>query len=443
MRKASVLTILFVAVALLGSAAPPAQATNDPRWGDQWGPVQMLAERAWTKTKGQGVIVAVVDSGVDLQHPDLEDKLVDGYDYGDGDDNPDDDSPLKDGAGKLIKGHGTHVAGTIGAETDNGEGVAAVAPAAKIMPMKIFASKAGGTLATGIANVPRAISDSVSRGAKVINLSIGGLQGTSLIGTIETPCLNAYNAGALCVVAAGNSGKGKPSGYDHGVSFLNVTANDVNRNRAGFGQNADTQWALSAPGVDIMSTYPVESGAYVKNQGTSMAAPHAAGAAALLFAQGLNNKQVVEKLLNTATPSNDAGMGRGIVNAGAATGAEAPPAGSAAAKGSATTVKKPAAGAAGSGGGRAGSSGGSGLEGPTGGQPGGPGLPGEASDDGSFDDQFNQAGEQGGEAEQASSTKDKASGMDSTTMLGILAAFLLLGVVIPVAQQWGRRGSRA
>ena len=442
-RRFSAVTVMFVALGLTAGFAPAAQATNDPRWGEQYGVRQIQAHAAWTKTKGDGVIIAVVDSGVDVDHPDLKGKLVPGRDFGDGDNDPDDDSRLKDGSGKVVQGHGTHVAGIAAAITENGEGIAGTAPNAKILPMKIFASKEGGTLATGLTSIPDAINESVNRGAKVINLSIGGIQGASLVGLIETPCRLAYDRGSLCVVAAGNSGKGKPSGYDKDVWFLNVTANDENRNRAGFGQNADTKWAVSAPGVAIMSTYPIEIGRYTMNQGTSMAAPFAAGAAALLFGQGKNVQQVIERLRTTATPTNDSGMGSGIINVGAAVGA--PPITDGAAGGGTTATTKK--GSSSSGGGtsptRPSGSGGGGLPTPGGSTDsgGGSGLPGEATDDGSFD-QFNESGESGGTAdtEQASSEKDKAAGIDSTTMLGILAGFLLLGVLVPVVQAWGRRG---
>src|SRR5205823_3731445 len=107
--------------------------------------------------------------------------------------------------------------------------------------------------------------------------------------------------GALCVVAAGNKGD-QPSGYSRNVQFLIVTANDEKGDHASFGQHADTQWGLSAPGVGVFSTWPTDSGSYKLEQGTSMAAPHAAGVAALLFAQHLSVGQVVDRMLSTATP---------------------------------------------------------------------------------------------------------------------------------------------
>ena len=132
--------------------------------------------------------------------------------------------------------------------------------------------------------IPSAIRYAVDNGARVINLSLGGIQGLSLVGYIETPCAEAYSRGACALSRPGNAGD-RPSGYQRGVEFLTVTANDSNGNHAVFGQHVDTQWAVSAPGVGVYSTYPVELGGYANNQGTSMSAPFAAGAAALLFAR--------------------------------------------------------------------------------------------------------------------------------------------------------------
>ena len=319
-----------ILAALLGVAVgvPPAQASTDPGFKKQWGPQQVGAPAAWTKSAGNGITIAVVDSGVDVDHPDLKDKIVPGHDFGDNDDNPDDDSQLKDGEGKVVQGHGTHVAGIAAAITDNGVGIAGMAPFAKIMPLKVFASDPNSSIVNALTAVPTAIRYAVDHGAKVINLSLGGIQGVSLVGIIETPCAQAYSRGSLCVVASGNSGQNNASGYSHDVQFLNVTANDKNGNHAPFGQKADTQWSVSAPGMEIYSTYPVEIGdksGYAVEQGTSMAAPHATGLAALLFAQGLSVGQVVQKILTTATPMGDPGTnGAGRINAAAAVGAAAP-----------------------------------------------------------------------------------------------------------------------
>ena len=325
------LVFLFALVALVGSVlATPAGASNDPSYNKQYGVKQINAPSAWHKTRGAGVTIAIVDSGVDREHPDLKSKLLPGYDFGDNDDNPDDDSQLEDGNGVKVQGHGSHVAGIAGAATDNGVGVAGVAPDAKILPIKAFPSNSG---SLGFAAVPSAIRYAVQQGARVINLSLGTFDtGVSLIGLTQTPCSEALQAGALCVVASGNQGGDRASGYPRDYPGLIVTANDDKSEHSSFGQKADTQWALSAPGVAIYSTVPVEMGGYASLQGTSMAAPHAAGVAALVFAtmnppkNSAGVRQVIDKLLTTARPMGNTGTnGAGIIDAAGAVGAPVVP----------------------------------------------------------------------------------------------------------------------
>jgi len=304
------LAALVAASCLVVVIASPAGATNDPDYQFQYGPQQIFAPEAWTVSRGAGVAIAIVDSGVQLDHPDLAGKLTAGYDYLENDDQPQD-----------TDSHGTHVAGTAAAITDNNIGVAGVAPDARIMPIRVLAGESSSP--TALIAIQAGIRFAVDNGAKVINLSISELLdvGADQIRTLEASCADAYAAGALCVVAAGNDGRGVPSGYDRGFQALLVTANDRNGDIAEFAQNADTQWSVSAPGVAIQST--VLGSSYGIKQGTSMAAPHVAGVAALLFAQGLSNGEVVQRILETATPLNDGGArsGAGLVNAAKAVGA--------------------------------------------------------------------------------------------------------------------------
>ncbi|MEN3271918.1 MAG: thermitase, partial [Actinomycetota bacterium] len=227
-------------------------------------------------------------------------------------------------------GHGTHVAGIAGASTDNGIGIAGIAPDAKIMPIRVALSGASASSATVIIQIEQAIDYAASHGAKVVNLSLGEDPNNRVtpqgLDSVSRACLDAFNKGTLCVAAAGNAGRGKPSGYNEDFPGIVVAAS----NRAGeitdFSQNADTKWAVTAPGESIYSTW-IGNG-YQFEQGTSMAAPHVTGVAALLFAQGLSIQQVVDKIVGTATPMNDGGAqsGAGLLNAAAAVGAPYQPA---------------------------------------------------------------------------------------------------------------------
>ncbi|HVE94250.1 MAG TPA: S8 family serine peptidase [Acidimicrobiales bacterium] len=332
--KIAVIAIAATCIAALG--APSAHATKDPMWSEQYGPVQIGAPAAWTKATGKGVTVAVVDSGVDVDHPDLRPKIdfANSYDFACQDTNADDDTKaIRNGP---VKGHGTHVAGTVGAATDNGVGVAGVAPDARLMGLKVWGHREdkGGcrpdvaTDATGdLGAIANAIRWAADRGAKVINLSLSEFQlGEGLVGSTQTPCREAFTKGSLCVVAAGNSGSTKASGYANDFPGLIVTANDSAGRHAEFGQKADTMWGVSAPGVAILNTWPLDDpnhAGYNSIQGTSMAAPHVAGAAAVLFSMGLTNRQVAEALVRTAGPARNSDIeGAGIIRLDKAAGVD-------------------------------------------------------------------------------------------------------------------------
>lgn len=323
-----VIAVLVAAVALVMAGVSNASATADPLWQKQYGPVQIGAPTAWQKSTGKSVKVSVIDSGVDVDHPDLRPNLLlgDSYDFGCNDANPDDDSVLIDGEGKKVKGHGTHVSGTVAAVANNNIGVAGVAPDVKLMVMKVFGTddSCGGLFS--LLNVSSAINRSVQRGAKVINLSLSTFSIGDIGGSIQTSCEQAFSRGSLCVVSSGNSGESKPSGYPYDFNGLIVTANDSIGAHASFGQKADTKWGVSAPGVGVLSTWPIDDqdhDGYNTIAGTSMAAPHAAGAAALLFGMGMNAQQVAEKLVATAgPPRNSLIEGAGLIHVDRAAGFE-------------------------------------------------------------------------------------------------------------------------
>ncbi|MDP1794822.1 MAG: S8 family serine peptidase [Acidimicrobiales bacterium] len=321
--------VLSAVAGLLYLNVATAQGTADPLWARQYGPVQIGAPAAWQKSVGKGIKVSVVDSGVDVDHPDLKANLnrADSYDFACNDANPDDDSILQDGEGKAVKGHGTHVTGTIGAVANNNIGVAGVAPGVSVMVMKIFGTddSCGGLV--NLLAMNNAISRSVQRGAKVINLSVSDFTtGNDLVSTIANGCESAFSNGSLCVVSAGNSGEAKGSGFNFDFNGMIVTANDSTGAHAQFGQKADTKWGVSAPGVDVLNTWPIDDpnhDGYNAIQGTSMAAPHVAGAAAVLFGMGMNNRQVAETLVRTAgPPRNSLIEGAGIIRLDRAAGIE-------------------------------------------------------------------------------------------------------------------------
>jgi subtilisin family serine protease len=342
-------------------AAPAAAATNDPLRDQQWGLDQINAEEAWAATTGSGAVVAVVDSGVDLSHPDLRGQLVQGATFiecnpscGNG------DWKGPDGVGNDLDEHGTHVAGIVAAATDNGIGVAGTAPDASIMPIKALEEGAG-----SFEDIANGIRWAVDNGADVVNLSLGALPGvqaltiTGIMAEVTEAIAYANDNGVLVVAAAGNESFpvcDTPS-FEDGA--LCVTSTDRNELPSWFSNGAikPDMFAVAAPGGaglffcedDIVSTVPVGTGSDVCGEadydyyaGTSMATPHVAGVGALLFAQGRTLDNVKSALIDTArTPGLGTGLwttsyGHGIVDAAAASayeGAASAPANSKGGKG--------------------------------------------------------------------------------------------------------------
>lgn len=343
--------ILLAAVALvlgLVGAAGASTAVNDPLWSQQWGPQQVRAPQAWATSTGSGEVIAVVDSGVDLSHPDLAGKLVGGATFvgcanascGNGDWKSGKDAGAPDG-------HGTHVAGIAAAATNNGTGIAGVAPDAKIMPVKVLGENGG-----SFAEIAAGIRFAADNGADVINMSLGALPGvqaleiTGLIRDARDAIAYANGKGVVVVAAAGNETAPLCASPAFNNGALCVTATDRNEAKAWYsnlGVKPDLR-AVAAPGgqgalfcgEDILSTVPAgtESSCgratpgYDAYAGTSMAAPHVAGVAALLTAQGRTNTQTYDVLTSTARmPATgvrgvyDPVYGYGIVDAQAAVAA--------------------------------------------------------------------------------------------------------------------------
>jgi subtilisin family serine protease len=223
---------------------------TDPLWAQQWGAALTNAPTAWAVTRGApSVIVAVLDTGVDFAQPDLQGAFVPGYDFVNNDVNPSDDL-----------GHGTAVAGIIAARADNGLGGSGLCPRCSIMPVKVVGSD--GT-ATDL-NVASGITWAADHGARVINLSLGGLY----YATIRAAVNYATSKGVLVVAAAGNNGNSKrvyPAAEDGVLSVAATRTNDTLYSWSEYGN-----WvAVAAPGCDLTT---LRGAGYGEMCGTSASA---------------------------------------------------------------------------------------------------------------------------------------------------------------------------
>ncbi len=228
------------------------------------------ATEAWEETMGDDdIIIAILDTGVDFGHPDLDDKLLsNGYDFVNDDSDPTDDH-----------GHGTLVAGIAAAETNNGEGIAGVAWNCKILPIKIADAAGIVDVATEILGIERAVQN----GAHVINLSIAG---PGYNQPERDAIRNAYNNGVVVVAAAGNVGGGTeyPAAYDECMAVAATDSDDLRTDWSNYGPEID----VAAPGEGIIGPVPTwywgpGSFPYGAGDGTSLSAPHVAGLAALII----------------------------------------------------------------------------------------------------------------------------------------------------------------
>ena len=309
----------LIAVLALATASP-AFAADEFR-DEQWGLEMVNAPEAWSTSTGVGAVVAVVDTGVQQDHPDLGGRLLPGDSFVGGDVEDED-------------GHGTHVSGIVAANRDNDEGIAGIAPGARVLPLRAIDAD-GFASADGLAD---AIDRAVAEGAHVINLSLADFVPffSSLVGddpAYREALERAVAAGVVVVVAAGNNGVPHCENPDV-ADMLCVGAVDVTPTRAAyssFGSNVD----LMAPGgsclggssEDILSTYIDSS--YATVCGTSQATPHVAGVAALLVSLGVRGPAAVDRIVATAADSCVALMGEcaaGVVDAAAAVeGLAAPP----------------------------------------------------------------------------------------------------------------------
>ena len=274
---------------------------NDPGYASQWHLPRISAPGAWDISKGSSsVSIAVIDSGVDPTHPDLAAKLTPGYNFLGGNTDTHD-----------VYGHGTAVAGTAAALTDDGIGVAALAWNNSIMPLVVLNSSNVATYA----DMASAINYAADHGAKVINLSLGG---TSSSSTLQNAVNYAWSKGAVIVAAAGNNSSSANFYPASLVNVMAVSATDGNDNLASF-SNFGSWIAVAAPGTTIYTTN--NGGGYGTWQGTSFSAPQVSALAALIFSRNgtLSNQQVVDLIKSNADDLGAAGFdpsyGNGRINA--------------------------------------------------------------------------------------------------------------------------------
>ena len=352
--------VLAAGVAALGASLPaPAGSTevevDDPVFtqGLQWGLDQIAAPQAWPVATGEGITIAVVDSGVDLTHEDLRDKIVAEISCVGAEGDPAEcaGSPQDD------HGHGTHAAGIALASTNNGRGMAGVAPDADLMVVRVLTNQcdAAGENCDAVgtsADVSAGIRWATDHGADVINLSLGGGERQSSLGCSFCEALDyAWSQGAIPVMAAGNDST-LPDGFaDEPAVIVSATTREDTRasySSAGSSILRSARWPVAAPGGEgetgpsdcatdgtpqgVLSTYWVDG---VPNQyaclaGTSMASAHVSGALAVLLSTGLSPEGAIDRLLATAddlgAPGRDDVFGAGRIDLGAAVGPQLTPA---------------------------------------------------------------------------------------------------------------------
>jgi thermitase len=283
---------------------------SDAMFKQQWGLDKIGAKTAWDKgVSASGVTVAVLDTGVDYNHPELKGRVIKGPDLADKDADPMD-----------VHGHGTHVSGVIGASGNNNEGIAGVAWNCKILAIKVLSDNGSGTTDA----VMEGIKYAADHGAKVINMSLG-TSDPSIDPVLHVAMEYAYKKGVLIVAAAGNDRSlvGSPANDPYAIAVSSTSSLWKFEWLSTF-SNRGEKVEVSAPGGGIWSLMPSNGGKmgrmYGKLSGTSMAAPFVSGEAALIIAQHPN--WTVEQVRNRirmavdekGTAGRDAKYGYGRMN---------------------------------------------------------------------------------------------------------------------------------
>lgn len=260
---------------------------GDPDWVLQYGLISLRAPQGWDYSTGsEAVTIAILDTGVDLNHLDLAGKIVPGYDFVNHDALAQDDN-----------GHGTHVAGIAAASGNNGIGVVGVSWGARIMPVKVLNAGGNGSFAT----LAEGIAWAADHGAQIVNLSLGGASPSAVL---EEAVNYAVGKGVVLVAAAGNTGSNfvlYPARYPNVIA---VGAVDAANNRMGI-SNYGPELDLVAPGASIYSTL---IGGYGYKGGTSMAAPYVSGLAAILYGMNSSPAAITAEMETTTLDLGAAGF---------------------------------------------------------------------------------------------------------------------------------------
>ena len=308
-REKAIATILqksgYVEFAQPDFIVEPSLQPNDPSFSNQWHHNNINSQQAWDITTGSNVLVAVCDSGFDANHPDLAANLRTDLAFN-----------AQDGSNYIFDadGHGTGTAGSLGAVGNNATGVAGVNWNVDIIPVRVAISDTNSS--AYISTMAKCIEYAADNGARVVNLSYGGIQ----YAAIDSAAQYLRSKGGLLFMSAGNDGQEFASYPDY-VSFIGVGATDQNDNRASFSSFGDYV-DLTAPGVSIRTTYP--DNRYVNYSGTSFSSPIAAGVAALMVSANPNITvdEIEAGLFSTAVDIGAAGddnvFGHGLVDAAAA-----------------------------------------------------------------------------------------------------------------------------